>query len=94
MMKPRVPGEETQIIRRQIGFSWSYSYEVGPSGDRQKIVLAGNEEGMARCLIRLREAKLRVMELAATSVEELLQPRSHDLNKMYSERDEAEDILY
>jgi len=92
-MKPMQPREETPIIRREIGYSWSYSYESGPSGDRQKIILTGCEEDMARALTWLREAKLNVMELAATSAEELLQPRSHNLDKMYHESEE-EDVLY
>ena len=88
------PREETQIIQRAIGYSWGFSYESDPSGYRQKIILTGCEENMARALIRLREAKLSVMELADTSAEELLQPRSHDLDKMYNERDETDNVLY
>jgi len=71
MMKPGIPEAETKIIKMAVGYSWSYSYEHGPSGSRQKIYLSGNVEGMARAMTELRKAKISAMELATASVEEL-----------------------
>ena len=94
MMKPRTPEEETQVTRRQVGYSWSFSIEHGPSGGRQKVILTGNTEGMARAFTELRRAKVEAYSLVFASAEELLQPRSHDLDKMYNERDETDNVLY
>ena len=92
MMKPMEPAEETQVIRKQVGFSWSFSYEYGATGNRQKLFIAGNTESVARAMAELKEAKIRVMDLAAATVEGLTQPRNHDLDKMYNERDETGNV--
>jgi len=76
--RPPQPQEETQVIRRQIGYSWSYSFESGPSGDRQKLVLTGNTEGMARALTELKQAKINLMKFAEASVEELSKPPEYE----------------
>lgn len=74
MMKPDVPEEETRIVKTAIGYSWSYSFESGPSGDRQKLILTGNAEGMTRALTELKKAKISLLELSQASLEELIKP--------------------
>ncbi len=88
------PQEEAQVFRRQVGYSWSYSFEFGVSGNRQKLILAGNTELMARSLTELKAAKVEVYKLALSSIEELQKPQSHDLNKMYNERNKEEEAIH
>lgn len=92
MMKPMKPAEETQIIKREIGFSWSFSLESGPAGSREKIYLSGHEEGLARCLTQLRKAKIEAHRVVQATAEELAQPRHHDRGKMHREEDDG--LLY
>ena len=89
MMKPMDPVEETTVVQRRVGYSWSYSFEVGPSGSRQKLILTGNTEGMARALTELRKAKISLMELAVASGEELAMPSPFEGYKK-----DKEDVLY
>lgn len=93
-MKPRAPMRERRITRTQAGYGWSFSYEHGPSGDRQKVILSGNTEGMNRAMTELRKAKVEAYRLVLASAEELDKPRSHDLKKMYKEPDETDTPLY
>ncbi len=78
MSRPQKPQEETQTIRRQVGYGWSYSFEYGASGDRQKLILSGNTELMARALTELKEAKLCLMKLAEATAEELSNPPEYE----------------
>ena len=91
-MKPGVPEAETRIVKMTGGYSWSYSFESGPSGARQKVILTGCEEGLARCLVRLREAKIEAHRVIQATAEELAQPRYHDRDKMHREEDDG--LLY
>ena len=71
MVKPSAPEEETMIIRREVGYAWSYSYESGPSGDRQKVYVGGNEDTLPQALTQLRKVKTEVLQLSQASLEEL-----------------------
>lgn len=73
-MKPGVPEAETRIVKMAIGYTWSYSFESGPSGNRQKIILTGNEDSLLRALTQLRKVKIEVLELSRASLEELSKP--------------------
>jgi len=78
MTRPQQPQNETQMIRRQVGYGWSYSFEHGASGDRQKLILTGNTELMATALTQMKEAKLCLMKLAEASTEELSKPPEYE----------------
>jgi len=78
MVMPMNPQEEAQVFRRQVGYSWSFSFEFGASGNRQKLSLAGNTEGMARALTELKQAKINLMKFAEASVEELSKPLEYE----------------
>ena len=77
-MKPRAPEEETVLIRKEVGYAWSYSYELGPSGDRQKTYVCGNEDTLLRALTQLRKVKAEVLELSRASFEELIKPPGYE----------------
>ena len=77
-MRSMEPKEEALIIRRNIGYFWSFSYEFGPSGDRQKTILTGNVEGMERALVEMRRAKIKLLELVAATAEELSKPPEYE----------------
>lgn len=94
MMKPGVPEAETKVIKMAVGYGWSFSYEHGPSGSRQKIYISGNVEGMARAMTELRRAKISLMELAAATVEELARPPPYEGFSERDREDRGEDLLY
>ena len=93
-MKPLEPVEETQIIRRQTGFTWSYSFEAGAAGNRQKLILTGNTAGMERALVELRRAKVKLLELAAATAEELARPPPYEGFSEKDREEAGEDLLY
>ena len=72
MMKPETAEASTVLIKREVGYAWSYSFEAGPSGDRQKTYVGGNEDTLLRALVQLRKAKIEILELSQASLEELL----------------------
>ena len=94
MVKPMEPTEETQITRKQIGYNWSYSYEHGPSGNRQKLILTGNVEGMARAMTELKKAKISLMELAEATPEELARLPPYEGYSKKDREDAGENLLY
>ena len=85
MSRPMDPVEETKVTRREVGYGWSYSFEYGASGNRQKLILTGNTELMARALTELKGAKLSLMKLAEASVEELNRPPPYEAYKKNGE---------
>lgn len=90
-MTTKDPTEETQIIRKQVGYSWSYSYEFGPTGDRQKLIITGNTTELTRAKSELKGAKINLMELAIATAEELANPHSNKTPKNNNE--EGNDLL-
>lgn len=94
MMKPGVPEAETVLIRREVGYAWSFSYEAGPSGDRQKIYVGGNEDTLLRALVQLRKVKAEVLELSRASLEELTKPPAYKGFTKQEKEDRGEDLLY
>ena len=94
MMKSGVPEAETKVIKMAVGYSWSFSFEHGPSGSRQKIYLSGNVEGMARAMVELKKAKISLMELAAASAEELAKPPAYEGFTKKDHEDAGRDLLY
>ena len=94
MIRPRAPEEETVLIRKEVGYAWSYSYESGPSGDRQKTYVGGNEDTLLRALTQLRKVKAEVLELSQASLEELAQLPPYEGYSKRDREDAGEKLLY
>lgn len=75
MARPEASNKTTQLTKRDVGYFFSFSIELGKPGDRQKLTISGNEYMYETAMTRLRETKLRLMELAITTAENLAKPK-------------------
>ena len=68
------PVEETEIVRREVGYTWFYSLERGAPNDRQHASVGGNEALLQTCLTQLRKAKVEITRLLEAGAEQLQDP--------------------